>query len=120
LHTIIPGMMAKDGEVIMPFGVMGGQYQAVGHATFLTNLIDFGLDLQEAIDFPRIFATPGGKVEIEGTVPEDIARGLEDRGHELTRPGKPIGGGQAIRIDRDEGVLTGASEPRKDGCALGY
>ena len=120
LHTIIPGMVAKDGEAVMPFGVMGGHYQAVGHATFLTNLIDFGLDPQEAIDFPRVFATPGGKVEVEGTVPEDIRRGLEDRGHELTAPGKPIGGGQAIRIDRDEGVLTGASEPRKDGCALGY
>ncbi|MFQ5775523.1 MAG: gamma-glutamyltransferase [Kiloniellaceae bacterium] len=120
LHTIIPGMVVKDGRTLMPFGVMGGQYQPMGHAWFLSNLFDFGLDLQEALDLPRVFPRPGGPVEVEGGVPEHAVAGLRARGHALARPPKPLGGGQAIRIDRDEGVLTGASEPRKDGCALGY
>jgi len=120
MHTIIPGMAVKGGRAVMPFGVMGGQYQAMGHAWFLANLLDFGLDLQEAIDLPRVFAGPDGPVEVESGVPEATVAALRARGHETAPPEKPIGGGQAIRIDWDEGVLTGASDPRKDGCALGY
>ncbi|MEE8189901.1 MAG: gamma-glutamyltransferase [Kiloniellales bacterium] len=120
MHTIIPGMVQKDGRTVMPFGVMGGMYQAMGHAHFVTNLFDFGLDLQEALDQPRVFAGPEGPVEVEGTVPEAAIEGLEALGHKIAPSEKPIGGGQAIWIDRAEGVLIGASDPRKDGCALGY
>jgi gamma-glutamyltranspeptidase/glutathione hydrolase len=120
LHTIIPGMLARDGKAVMPFGVMGGHYQAVGHAHLLGNIIDFGLDVQEAIDLARVFAPPGGDVEIEAGIPEDSIEKLKALGHKVTAPEKPIGGGQAILIDWENGVLTGGSDPRKDGCALGY
>jgi len=120
MHTIIPGMVLKEGRVVMPFGVMGGHYQAMGHAWFLSNMFDFGLDIQEAIDLLRVFAAPGGPVEAEGGVPEAVREALRARGHEVVAPDKPIGGAQAIWIDWEEGVLSGGSEPRKDGCALGY
>jgi gamma-glutamyltranspeptidase/glutathione hydrolase len=120
MHTIIPGMMARDGRVVMPFGVMGGQYQAMGHAWLLTNLLDFGLDVQEAIDLPRLFPTSKGMLEVESGVPASTVEALKRLGHRPVSPTKPIGGGQAIRIDWTSGVLTGGSDPRKDGCALGY
>jgi gamma-glutamyltranspeptidase/glutathione hydrolase len=120
LHTIIPGMVVKDGRAVMPFGVMGGQYQAMGHAHFLGNLFDFGLDLQEAIDLPRLYAPPAGPVRVEGGIPKASIDGLIARGHALERAVKPIGGAQAIAIDWQAGTLTGASDPRKDGCALGF
>ena len=120
LHTIIPGMLTRDGRAVMPFGVMGGHYQAMGHTHVLSNLIDFGLDLQEAIDLPRVFAPQNGPVEVESGVPRATVEGLRRLGHETTAPSKPIGGGQAIWIDWKEGALTGASDPRKDGCALGF
>lgn len=120
LHTIIPGMLTKGREAVMPFGVMGGQYQAVGHAHLLSNLFDFGLDVQEAIDLARVFADPRGEVEVESGVPSKTVRGLRKLGHQTGSSEKPIGGGQAILIDRETGVLTGGSDPRKDGCAIGY
>ena len=120
MHTIIPGMLVKDGRAVMPFGVMGGQYQAVGHAYFLTNLFEHGLDLQEAMDLPRLFPNVGGPVDVESGVPAETVKTLQAMGHKTASPAKPIGGAQAIRIDWDEGVLTGGSEPRKDGCAIGY
>ena len=119
LHTIIPGMVVRDGRATMPFGVMGGQYQAVGHAHLLGNLFDFGLDIQEAIDLPRVFAPPGEALEVEDGVPGAAIQGLESLGHVVKPAGHPIGGSQAIVIDWDTGVLTGGSDPRKDGCALG-
>ncbi len=121
LHTIIPAMASKAGRATMPFGVMGGQYQAMGHMQFLTRMFDYGLDVQEAMDAPRFMADPfTGEVEVEGTVPAEIREALTARGHRLVAPAKPIGGSQAIWIDWDEGVLTGGSDPRKDGCAIGY
>jgi gamma-glutamyltranspeptidase/glutathione hydrolase len=120
LHTIIPGMLVKDGRVAMPFGVMGGHYQAVGHSHFLSNLLDFGLDLQEAIDLARVFPVPGGPVELESGIPRGCAEALAALGHRVATAERPVGGGQAIAIDWRSGVLTGASDPRKDGCALGY
>jgi len=120
MHTIIPGMVVKDGKTVMPFGVMGGHYQAFGHMYFLTNLFEHGLGLQAAIDLPRLFPTPGGPVEIESGMPEESVEGLQAMGHKTAKAAKPIGGAQAIWIDREEGVLTGASEPRKDGSALGF
>lgn len=120
LHTIIPGMVLQEGRLMMPFGVMGGQYQATGHVHFLTNLLDFGLDVQEAIDLPRVFPRQDGVVEVESGVPGKVADSLRRRGHTIKPPVKPIGGAQAILIDWEKGVLTGGSDPRKDGCALGY
>ncbi|RJO64482.1 MAG: gamma-glutamyltransferase [Myxococcales bacterium] len=120
MHTIIPGMAARNGRVVMPFGVMGGHYQAMGHAWFLTNFLDFDLDLQQAIDLPRLFPTPAGPLEVETGIPADAVAALKRLGHAPVIPDRPIGGGQAIWIDWQTGMLTGASDPRKDGMALGY
>lgn len=120
MHTIIPGMLARNGRAEMPFGVMGGHYQAAGHAHLLTNYLDYGFDIQESLDLPRVFAEPTGEVTVEAGVPRESAEKLGAMGHDVSAAGGPMGGGQAIRIDWDEGVLTGGSEPRKDGCAIGY
>lgn len=119
LHTIIPGMVTRDGEAVMPYGVMGGHYQPMGHSSFLTNHFDYGLDLQESLDLCRLFPF-GGKVQVERGVPAELRTGLAALGHSLEEVARPHGGGQAIWIDRARGCLVGASEPRKDGCALGY
>jgi gamma-glutamyltranspeptidase/glutathione hydrolase len=118
LHTIIPGMLMKDGQAMMPFGVMGGHYQPMGQSWFLVNHLDYGLDLQESLDLPRIFPREG-EIQCEGGVPETAMAGLAALGHRPVRWAKPHGGGQAILIDRARGVLVGASDPRKDGCAMG-
>lgn len=121
MHTIIPGMLTEGERVCMPFGVMGGHYQALGHAQFLTRLLDYGYDLQEAMDLPRFFPLAGSqRVDIESAVPHNTLKALERMGHQPQAPLRPIGGSQAIWIDHDRGVLIGASDPRKDGCALGY
>ncbi len=118
MHTIIPAMLKQGGRVLMPFGVMGGQYQSTGHARFVTNITDFGLDPQTAIDAPRSFAEKG-HLRVETTYDPAVLRQLEEKGHTLSLNEGPMGGAQAIRIHPD-GVLEGASDPRKDGCALGY
>ncbi|MGH7160153.1 MAG: gamma-glutamyltransferase family protein [Acetobacteraceae bacterium] len=119
MHTIIPGMLTKEGQAVMPFGVMGGQFQPMGQTLFLTNFLEYGLDIQEALDRPRVFPN-AGKLEIERGLPLTTLAGLEARGWPLTVVDRPHGGGQAIWIDRDKGVLAGGSDPRKDGLALGY
>ena len=119
LHTIIPGMLMKNGKVVMPFGVMGGQYQAVGHARFVSNIVNYGMDPQEALDGPRSFPEMG-RLQLERGYGVDVKRELANRGHKLEVPYAPLGGGQAIMIDYDRNTLCGASDHRKDGCALGY
>jgi gamma-glutamyltranspeptidase/glutathione hydrolase len=119
MHTIIPGMLTLDSEAIMPFGVMGGHYQPMGHSWFLTNLIDYGLDIQEAIDLPRLLPLRG-KLQVEKGIPADVVEKLTAMGHDIEHVDRPHGGGQAIWIDRARGVLCGGSDPRKDGLALGY
>ncbi len=119
LHTIIPAMLKRDGKVIMSFGVMGGQYQAVGHARFVTNMIDYGMDIQQALDCPRCFPEDG-LAQLERGFPASTRDGLARLGHQVVKPVSPLGGGQAIHIDEQNGVLIGGSDPRKDGCALGY
>jgi gamma-glutamyltranspeptidase/glutathione hydrolase len=119
MHTIIPGMLMQDGQAVMPFGVMGGHYQPMGHSWFLTNFLEYGLDIQEAIDLPRLLPL-GGKLQIERGIPPDVVDRLTRMGHDPELVERPHGGGQAIWIDRDRGCLVAGSEPRKDGLALGY
>ena len=119
MHTIIPGMVMKDGHAVMPYGVMGGHFQPMGQTWFLSNMLDYGLDIQEALDLPRVFPY-GGKVEAERGVPEAAVQALRRMGHEVVTADRPHGGGQAIWIDHARGCLVGGSEPRKDGLALGY
>ena len=118
MHTIIPAMLRKDGKPIMPFGVMGGAYQPNGHARFVTNLTDFGMDPQTAIDAPRAFCEDG-IMKVEKGYSDDVRADLAAKGHTIEVPRAGIGGAQAI-LRHDSGVLEGASDPRKDGCALGY
>ncbi|MFW8635917.1 gamma-glutamyltransferase family protein [Cribrihabitans pelagius] len=118
MHTIIPAMLRRDGRVLMPFGVMGGAYQPTGHARLLTNMTDFGMDLQAAIDAPRCFAV-GGVLKAERGYSAAVLEELAGMGHKIEMPETPLGGAQAILM-HDSGVLEGGSDPRKDGCALGY
>ncbi|GFE49169.1 gamma-glutamyltransferase [Roseobacter cerasinus] len=118
MHTIIPGMLRRGGKVVMPFGVMGGAYQPNGHARFASNIEDFGMDPQSAIDLPRAFSDQGD-MKVERGYSDQVRQELSEMGHKVSIPDTPIGGAQAILI-RDDGVLEGASDPRKDGCALGY
>jgi gamma-glutamyltranspeptidase/glutathione hydrolase len=119
MHTIIPGMVMKNGEAIMPYGVMGGHFQPMGQTWFLANHFEYGLDVQEALDAPRLFPRLG-KVQVERGIPLSVVDRLNRLGHECELIDKPHGGGQAILIDRAKGCLVGGSDPRKDGCALGY
>jgi gamma-glutamyltranspeptidase / glutathione hydrolase len=119
LHTIIPALATRNGRAVMSFGVMGGQYQPVGQTHVLTNILDYGCDVQEAIDMPRGLHYEG-VYQLEDSVPAAIVEGLKKLGHRTTSVVGPLGGGQAIWIDWDQGTLTGGSDPRKDGCALGY
>lgn len=119
MHTIIPAMLRKEGRLDTVFGVMGGQYQPTGHVRLLSNWVDFGMGLQEAIDAPRCFSE-NGVVSVERGYPGAVGLELQAMGHAVTTPDIPIGGAQAIRINYETGVLEAASDPRKDGCALGY
>ncbi len=118
MHTIIPGLLQRADGVTMPFGVMGGGYQPTGHARLVSNLIDFGLAPQGAVDAPRCFAD-GNVLKVERGYSDEVRAALADRGHEVVIPDTPLGGAQAIAI-RPDGILEGASDARKDGCALGY
>ena len=118
LHTIIPAIVREKGTVKMPFGVMGGQYQAAGHARVLSNIYDFEMDIQTALDAPRSFFE-NGSLRIERGYDENIVQKLSNLGHNIDQKIGPIGGAQAIRINKN-GVLEGASDPRKDGSAIGY
>ncbi|HEY0218162.1 MAG TPA: gamma-glutamyltransferase [Afipia sp.] len=119
MHTIIPGMTMQDNQVIMPFGVMGGHYQATGHANLISNIVDLNLDIQAAAEAPRSFIF-NGTLSLETTIAPAIKNDLQSRGHSVQWASDPIGGCQAIWIDRQRGVLFGASDHRKDGLALGY
>ncbi len=119
LHTIIPAMAKKDGLVDMSFGVMAGDYQPMGHMTVAVNRYVYGMDPQEAIDWPRYFPS-AGIVLAESGVPEAVKAALAAKGHRIEAAPKPLGGGQAIAIDWQRGLLIGGSDPRKDGMALGF
>ena len=118
MHTIIPGMLKTGDGSLMPFGVMGGAYQSTGHARFVSNVVDYDMDPQAAIDAPRAFAE-AGHVKVERGYGLSVHQGLAAKGHEVQVPVTAVGGAQAIRI-RPDGVLEAGSDPRKDGIALGF
>ncbi|XYK78921.1 MAG: gamma-glutamyltransferase [Labrenzia sp.] len=121
LHTIIPAVALKNGAPWLSFGVMGGHYQACGHAHLLTNVIDYGMDVQAAIDFPRMFFDlETHALQAERLVPPSTIEGLKALGHTVVPAQGAIGGSQAIMIDKARHVLTAGSDPRKDGHAAGY
>ena len=122
-HTLIPGMATKEGELRLCYGVMGGMQQAQGHTQVLVNMIDFGLSPQAAMDAPRFSVRPGEGIAIEDLVPATVARDLESRGHDVMVRSPHFllfGGGQIIERDADTGALMGGSDPRQDGCAVGW
>ena len=119
LHTIIPAMISKDDNLLGSFGVMGGQYQAAGQAYVLSKIIDFGFNPQDAIDFPRVFPNEN-ILDFEYNFDKEIIDKLMTRGHKVNYPAQLIGGGQMLIIDNSKNLLLGASDWRKDGCAIGY
>ncbi len=133
-HTIIPAFITRDGKPWLSFGVMGGAMQPQAHAQIVMNLVDFGMNLQEAGDAPRIYhegsSSPtgaadaqlqdGGRVSLESGFPYSTVRRLMEMGHEVGYEHGPYGGYQAILRRPDNGVYIGASESRKDGQAAGY
>jgi len=130
-HTIIPAFVMKDGKPLISFGLMGGAMQPQGHAQIIINLIDFGMNLQEAGDAARFrhggSSQPTGEVMVDGGVinledgfSEDTRSALEALGHTLGPSDGSFGGYQAIMLDAEQGVYYGASEVRKDGQAAGY
>ena len=119
LHTLVPAMVLRDGKPYVSFGVMGAHFQPMGHVYMMSNMFDYGMDAQQAIDIPRVFFE-GDAVVVEESVPADVVEGLKARGHRVVVRDFPWGGGQAIVFDRENGTLIGASDGRKDGMALGY
>jgi len=130
-HTIIPGFVTRAGKPAFSFGVMGGDMQPQGHVQILCNIIDFGMNLQEAGDAPRFRhagssepdgsrMSDGGTVYLESGVLPEVGRALLNLGHKVSRSAGEFGGYQGIWLDLERRVLIGASESRKDGCAIGY
>ena len=130
-HTIIPAFITKNGQPYVSFGVMGGDFQPMGHCQIVMNLIDYGMNLQEAGDAPRIdhtgsstptgkLANGSGKIRLESGFDYETIRELMVRGHEVGFGLGIFGGYQAILYDAERGVYFGASESRKDGQAAGY
>ncbi len=130
-HTIIPAFATIDGEPWLSFGVMGGGTQPQAHAQIIVNLVDFGMNLQEAGDAPRILHTgsseptgtvmrDGGTTYLEQGIDYEVLRDLSQMGHRIQINVGSFGGYQAIRFDKQQGVYYGASESRKDGQAAGY
>ena len=120
-HTIIPGMVLRDDDLYLSYGVMGGPFQPQGHTQFLLSHLEFGLSIQQAIDAPRWRHTEGTTVLMEHGTPRSTIDALRARGHDaIPAHGSQYGGAQAVRIDPETGVRQGASDPRKDGCALAY
>ena len=126
MHTIIPAILAEltDDAVPQPvaaFGVMGGDMQPQGHVQFVSNVLDHGMNIQKALDAPRLRLMYDGKIALEHGICDRVALDLATRGQRLAKPqGVFFGSGQAVEIDLASGVLIGGADHRRDGCALGY
>jgi gamma-glutamyltranspeptidase/glutathione hydrolase len=118
-HTLVPAMVLKDKRPWLSFGVMGGDMQPQGHVQVLLNLIDFGMNVQEAGEAPRFRHSSGG-LALESAISPETRFGLDARGHRLITSIGAFGGFQGILIDPRSGVMMGGSDPRKDGLAIGY
>lgn len=112
-------MLTRDGEAVLSFGITGGHFQPIGQIEILSNLIDYGMNVQEAIDQPRMFAC-GDIFDVEGTVPRELVEGPRPLGHRPIPAPNPLGTAQAIWIDRKGRLLRGGADPRRDGISLGY
>jgi gamma-glutamyltranspeptidase/glutathione hydrolase len=119
LHTLVPAMVMKDGRPWLSFGVMGGDMQPQGHVQVLLNLIDFGMNVQEAGEAARFRHSPAG-LALESLISAEARSGLESRGHKVISSVGVFGGFQGILFDPKTGVLMGGSDPRKDGLAIGW
>ncbi len=119
-HTIIPAMAFKDGKLWSSFGVMGGHIQPQGHVQVLINAIDFGMNPQQALDAPRVVWYQYNAIDAERGIDAEVRASLQRLGHHVLPPRGVYGGGQMIVVDPDSGALLGGSDPRKDGCAIGY
>jgi len=118
-HTLVPAMVLKDGKPYLSYGVMGGDMQPQGHVQVLLNLVDFGMNVQEAGEAARFRHSPAG-IALESAISPSARFGLSERGHRLIDSPGVFGGFQGILIDPRTGVLMGGSDPRKDGLAIGY
>jgi gamma-glutamyltranspeptidase/glutathione hydrolase len=119
LNTIIPAMVTHGGRAVMPFGVTGGHFQPFGQILVLTNILDYGMGVQAAIDQPRIFAFCD-EVRVERTIPSCLREGLAALGHKVVAAENPLGNAQAIWIDWESGLLRGGADGRRDGLAAGW
>ena len=118
-HTLMPGFVMKQGSPYMAFGVTGGHHQPQGHVQVLLNLMLHDMDIQEAVSAPRFDFRTENFVALENDFPADIREALAARGHKIVDDTGPFGGAQALRV-LPGGILEGASDPRKDGCAVGW
>jgi len=116
----VPAIATENGQPVMSFGVMGAAFQPLGHVYVVTNMRDYGMDAQEALDFPRVFFEDEGRVMVEEGVSDATTEALRVLGHDVGVREEPWGGGQIVQIDPQSGVRIGASDPRKDGAALGF
>lgn len=118
-HTIMPAMAFKDNRPFLIFGVTGAHMQPQGQVQLLANLIDFGMTLEEAMEAPRVNHLEGLRVAVEAGIGEKVRETLRRKGHKVVDQAN-FGGGQAIMIHPEYGTLMGSSDPRKDGCAMGF
>jgi len=124
-HTIIPAMLLRDERPVLSFGVMGGDVQAQGHVQVVSNMVDYGLNIQEALDYPRLHYLEGARVALEPEYEESVRDELRRCGHDVVDESATLlrggfGGGQGILIDPATGAYWGGSDRRKDGCAIGF
>ena len=119
VHTILPAMLAQHGRPTLIFGVVGAEFQSGGQVRVVSGVVDSGLDVQQALDLPRVFYGDGAVLTERG-LPDPVRQQLDSLGHRTKVANGPLGAGQAIWIDHERGCLIGGTDHRKDGCAIGY
>lgn len=127
-HTLIPALLMKDGYPYLAYGSMGGEGQPQAQAALVTRIVDFGYDVQQAIEAPRwlmgrTWGTPSRNLSLEGRISDEVVRELKRRGQPVqmvTDWNDNMGHANAIRVDRGQGLFEGGADPRGDGAALGY